>query len=228
MKRVSHNLASSANPADEVYSLFLKILFTLLLLPSLLFADIRLKDLETMPRSYAKDFYIWRFFDQNITPDEVDQAFYQIKSVNWKLIQRYAKKTKMPGFAMAAKCYRLKPSALPAKSPSCSAIAITPYKFTKLSPTQRIALIKQLKDYPDLFHWMEVMSANHPFQRLIESDNATFFKVFNQCGRKWRIAHLNHPIPATLFYRLHASSVAPMQVCYALRHSLQEKRWFGD
>jgi len=193
MKRFAHNPTPSALDGG----LPLLILFTLLLLPSLLFADIRLKDLEAMPKSYAKDFYIWRFFDQNITPDEADQAFYQIKSVNWKLIRRYAKKTKMPGFAMAAKCYRLKPSALPAKDPACSAIAITPYKFTKLSPTQRIALIKQLKDYPDLFHWMEVMSANHPFQRLIQSDNATFFTIFNRCGRTWRVQYLNHPIPTT-------------------------------
>jgi len=67
MKIISHNPPSSADFADGVHPLFF-----LLLLPSLLFAEIRLKDLEAMPKSYEKDFYIWRFFDQNITPNEAD------------------------------------------------------------------------------------------------------------------------------------------------------------
>ena len=163
---------------------------------------ITLKRLEAMPRSYAKDFYIWRYFDQNITPAQADAAFYQIRSVNWKLIRRYARKTKMPGFAMADRCHRLGPDALPAESAECSAVALTPYKFARLSAKRRFELMRQLQNYPELLRWMDVMADDAPFFQLIKADDDTFFEVFNRCGRDWRAKHLNHPLPPRLLDRL--------------------------
>ncbi len=163
---------------------------------------ITLKRLERMPRSYAKDFYIWRYFDRNITPAQADAAFYQIRSVNWKLIHRYAKKTKMPGFAMADRCHRLRAEALPAGSAECSAVALTPYKFTRLDPRRRYELMRQLQNYPELLRWMDVMADEAPFFQLIKADDDTFFEVFNRCGRDWRTKHLNHPLPPRLVARL--------------------------
>jgi soluble lytic murein transglycosylase len=179
-----------------------RLLLSLFFLPLLLPAEITLQQLEKMPRSYAKDFYIWRFFDRNITPEEADNAFYQIHSVNWKLIDRYAKKTKMPGFTMAARCYRLKPSDLPAESAECSAVAITPGKFAKLPKERQFRLVKQLQNYPNLLRWTNIMISKSPFYELVKSDADTFFEVFNNCGRAWREEHLNHPLPPSLIKRL--------------------------
>ncbi|BDY13938.1 lytic transglycosylase domain-containing protein [Hydrogenimonas cancrithermarum] len=179
-----------------------RLLFSLFFLPLLLSAEITLQQLEKMPRSYAKDFYIWRFFDQNITSEEADKAFYQIRSVNWKLIRRYAEKTKMPGFAMAVRCYRLKPSKLPAERAECSAVALTPYKFTKLPKKRQFRLVEQLENYPDLLRWTNVMISESPFYELVKSDADTFFEVFNNCGRTWREEYLDHPLPPSLIKRL--------------------------
>lgn len=168
----------------------------------LLSSEITLERIGKMPRSYAKDFFIWRFFDQNITAKEADAAFYQLRSVNWKLIHRYAKKTKKPGFAMADRCYRLGPDKLPAKEAACSAIAITPYRFSKLSSEKQFRLIGQLSDYPKLLRWMDIMADEEPFFQLVKSDSDTFFEVFNRCGRDWRKKHLDHPLPPKLVERL--------------------------
>jgi len=164
--------------------------------------EITLKELEHWPKSYASDFFIWRYFDQNISSKSADKAFYLINSVNWSLIHRYAKKTKKPGFKMVDKCHFLKPKDLPAKDPSCSAIAITPYKFSKLSPAKQSELIKQLKSFPKIVKWMKVMASKDPFLKLIESDKNTFFKIYNRCGRVWRNKFLNHYLPKKLIDQL--------------------------
>ena len=179
-----------------------KLLLFLLILPCVISAKITLKQLEKMPRSYAKDFYIWRFFDQNISAEEADKAFYQLRSVNWKLIHRYAKKTKKPGFAMADRCYRLKPAKLPAREAACSAIAISPYKFSKLPKKKQFLLMKELAGYPDLIRWMDIMVQDDPFYDLVKADSDTFFEIFNRCGRDWREKHLDHPLPPGLIKRL--------------------------
>ncbi|WP_092911826.1 lytic transglycosylase domain-containing protein [Hydrogenimonas thermophila] len=181
----------------------IKFISLLLVAISMLQADeITLKQLEQWPKSYSRDFFIWRYLDQNISAKSADKAFYLINSVNWSLLHRYAKKTKKPRFKMADKCHFLKPKDLPAKDPSCSAIAITPYKFSKLSSSKQSELIKQLKNFPNIVKWMRVMASNDPFLTLIEADSDTFFKIYNQCGRVWRNKFLNHPLPQKLIDQL--------------------------
>ncbi len=175
-----------------------------LLLPAAVWGSrpITLEWLSLKPRSYAKDFYIWRYFDQNITAAQADAAFYQIKSVNWKLIDRYAKKTNKPGFATVSRCRRLPASKLPAADSSCSAVAISPWKFSKLSLEKKFALIKQLGGYPDMVAWMDIMAQKHPHYDLFTADADTFFQVFNRCGSDWREKYLNHPLPPALLKKI--------------------------
>jgi len=164
--------------------------------------EITLKQLEQWPKSYARDFFIWRFLDQNITANSADKAFYLINSMNWTLFHRYAKKTNKSEFKFVSKCRYLKPKDFLLVEPSCLAIAITPYKFSKLSSYKQKKLIKKLKSYPKIVKWMSVMTSTNPFVELIESDINTFFKIYNSCGRVWRNRFLNHTLPKTLIDQL--------------------------
>ncbi|WP_457592520.1 lytic transglycosylase domain-containing protein [Hydrogenimonas sp.] len=177
------------------------VVFAFFMLPLILPA-VTLKQIDTMPRSYAKDFYIWRFLDQNITPEQADRAFYQVKSVNWKILRRFAEKTKQPGFKEAAECYRLKARQLPAKTAECSVIALSPYKFTKIGEERRYKLLEQISNFPQTLRWAGVMALEQPFFELVKSDEKLFFKVFNNCGSQWREQHLNHPLPPKLIKKL--------------------------
>ncbi len=179
----------------------MRVAAALLLLPLLLPA-VSLKQIDAMPTSYAKDFYIWRFLDQNITPQEADRAFYQVKSVNWKILGRFAKKTKQAGFKEAVKCYRLKASQLPAKTAECTLIALSPYKFTKITGVDRYRVLEQISSYPQTLRWAEIMAEKEPFFELVKSDTETFFKLFNSCGSVYRQRYLNHPLPPALVKKL--------------------------
>ncbi|MCF6201217.1 MAG: lytic transglycosylase domain-containing protein [Hydrogenimonas sp.] len=179
----------------------MRYLIPLMLLPLLLPA-LTLEQIEKMPRSYAKDFYIWRYLDQNISSKEADAAFYQTKSVNWKILKRFAKKTAQPGFAEAVECRFKSAKNLPAESAECTAIAITPYKFTKLSKIKKFEVLKQLSHFPDELRWAEVMALEQPFYELVKQSDDIFFKIFNNCGSEWRERYLNHPLPPALIKRL--------------------------
>ncbi len=173
----------------------------LILFPLLLQA-VTLEQIDAMPKSYAKDFYIWRFLDQNITPQEADRAFYQVKSVNWKILGRFAKKTKQKGFKEALECYRLKADRLPAETAECTVAALSPYKFTKIDGVRRYKVLEQISDFPESLRWADIMASKEPFFELAKSDTKSFFKVFNNCGSAWRYQHLNHPLPPALIKKL--------------------------
>jgi len=53
---------------------------------------ITLKWLEKQPKSFAKDFYIWRYLDKDITPEESNKALSQVRYLNNKILYRYIDK----------------------------------------------------------------------------------------------------------------------------------------
>ena len=69
-----------------------KILFLLIFFLNILNAQYQItqKWLDTKPRSIAKDFYIWRYLNQNITPDEAIWALGEARNVNTKLLPKSA------------------------------------------------------------------------------------------------------------------------------------------
>ena len=59
-----------------------------------IYAEISLEYLNTKPKSRTKDFMIWQYLNQNITPTQADAAYAQVDSTkNNKIFYIYAKKT---------------------------------------------------------------------------------------------------------------------------------------
>jgi len=69
------------------------LVLILLCVISLEARDITLSWLKSKPKSYARDFYIYRFFDKNITSQEALEALDLVKNVNSKIFIKYAKKS---------------------------------------------------------------------------------------------------------------------------------------
>ena len=91
-----------------------KVFITALLL-SLQFIhanEVTLEWLKDKPRTYAKDFYIWQFLKQDITPSEAIEALGQANYVNNRLFYAYAKKLKHDETTAVVQCLRAKNSSL--------------------------------------------------------------------------------------------------------------------
>ncbi len=182
-----------------------KILITTLLLTLQVVSanEVTLEWLEDKPRTYAKDFYIWQFLKQDITPEEAISALGQANNVNNRLFYAYAKKLKHDETTAVVQCLRAKSSSLISTNASCLDIGLSVYDITKLNSTalDKVTVTLQEK-YPKKIKLIKIIGATIPFTKLISSDTETFFKVFNNTGSKFRSQYFNYKLPSKTLSRI--------------------------
>lgn len=159
--------------------------------------------IKSKPRTIAKDFYIWQYLDQDITPEQAIEALGQARSVNYKLLSKYAKKLKHKETSEVISCRRLSGTKLINKSADCIALGMSTYKATKLNTDQLEQAINNLDNkYPDTINRLKILNSTIPFTKLVSSKKEIFFDTFNQCGSKYRIDKFNYPLPQSTINRL--------------------------
>ena len=183
------------------------LLLSLLIFTTTLFGftneKITMEWLEKQPRSFAKDFYIWRYLNKDITSEESNKALSQVRYLNNKLLYRYINKSKDVNLQDYKKCMRSKTKNLINKEAYCIEAGLSMYDATKLSKKSLDEIIKKSKtEYPDFTKKLEIIQAKVPFKKLIEEDKDVFFNTFNECGGKYRVQNFNHYFPSKLFLKL--------------------------
>jgi len=171
-----------------------KILITSLLATSLFANDkIDLDWLKKQPKSIAKDFYIWRYLNQDITPKEANNALSMVKSFNNKIFYRYIEKSNDKVLQDYRNCIKTSTKKLLNKKPYCIEAGLSVYDATKLSKKEIAKLIDKVEnEYTQLSQNLLVLASPLPFETLQQVDNETFFNVFNQVGSKYRLKYFNH------------------------------------
>ena len=164
----------------------------LFLLSTLLSAQITLEEINSKPASRAKNFLIWQFLKQDITPCQADNAFDQIQNVNTKLFFMYAKKTNRPEIQYIAKCMSVPANELlKLDDNSCLQIAMTPWAaalYTKpqIKELQKRVFVTRTKKY------LDIMSSDMNESTLMKYDPSDILTVMNGAGKKYRQDHFNH------------------------------------
>ena len=159
--------------------------------------------LNDKPRSYAKDFYIWRYLNQNISPNEAIWALGEVKNVNTKLFKRYARKLKNKETSRIVQCMNMKADKLIYQDINCIKNGLSIFKATKLSNNNiKKILIKLKTNYPDFKKTLEIISSKNSFDLLKNSKNKDFYNVFNHVGTKYRLKYFNHHFPKKLLQNL--------------------------
>ncbi len=172
--------------------------FLLLLVGFSLYAEVTLEEINTKPPSLAKNFMIWNFMHQEITPAQADEAFYQYRDVSTRLFKAYAKKSDHEEVQYTAECLSLSTKELiKSNDVSCIKMAFSPYKASNMSEAQRNRLARLL-DNPSTNRWVALM--NDLLQQEYKTDlnnykPSTFMYLFLSAGSKFRQAHLNRPLP---------------------------------
>jgi hypothetical protein len=129
----------------------------LLLLSLSLFAEVQLDDIKTKPSSLAKNFMIWRFLHQDITPAQADEAFYQYRDVNTRLFKAYAKKSDHEEIIYTAECLSLPTKELiKSNDISCVKMGFSAYKASVMNENDRNRL-GRLLDKETTYTWIEMM-----------------------------------------------------------------------
>jgi soluble lytic murein transglycosylase len=165
--------------------------------------EITMQWLEKQPKSYAKDFYIWRYLNQDITAQEAQKALSQVRWLNNKILYRYISKSDNPILQDYKRCMRGKTQTIIKKQDYCIEAGLSIYDATKLSKQELEQVIQKVqKEYPSFAKKLAILHSALPFKSLIESDSDTFYGVFNQTGSAYRAKFFNETFPLKTLQRL--------------------------
>ncbi|SMC09575.1 lytic transglycosylase domain-containing protein [Nitratiruptor tergarcus] len=161
-----------------------------LILPFALFAkEITLEFLKSKPRSTARDYYIWRYLDQNITPVQAQHALTLAKRVNKKILLRYAKKIEDNATKRAVLCLYKPISQLIKEDNTCLAAGMNIAKASLLQTKKRIALFKRLTGF-SIQQDLKFMLTDNPFG-VLHNNPQKFLEIFLSSSSKYRKRYFN-------------------------------------
>ena len=169
------------------------ILLPFFIIGTLFSKEITLGFLNSKPRSIYKDYYIWRYLDQNISSKTALKLLGEAKRVNRKLFIKFAKKIDDKSYKKILKCYKMKPKEFLKSDADCIKIGFSSYDATKLSHNDLVLIDKKVsKKYPKLHNIYQILLSKKPFLELLKSDKDTFFETFNNVGSLYREKNFNH------------------------------------
>lgn len=166
------------------------ITWLLLIIPGLLIAQApqSISFFDHLPRSIAKDYYIYRFLNErNVSDDDAQKLLGETKIVNLKLFKSFAKRIDNAGFKKASLCLSLKVDKLLTKDSECIAMGLSVKDAMSLDKEKIKSLYTELKDYRDINETLKVLSAKDVFQTSLENKN-DFINIFNAATAKDRSA----------------------------------------
>lgn len=180
------------------------VLFSLLLVAPLSSNEaITLNWLEDKPRSVTKDFYIWQFLQQDITPDEAAYALGEAKNVNFILFTNYAKKFKHDETYAIVECVNAQAVDLIHTSSDCLAVGLTPTKAITLDYGQKLQAIDILQNkYPKEITVLNVLNAPLPFTKLVATPPELFFEIFNKTPISFVEHYFNYRLSASFLDKI--------------------------
>jgi soluble lytic murein transglycosylase len=147
--------------------------------------------LEQKPKSYAKDFFIIQYLEQeNLSFENAKIAYEMGNGRNATLKKLFNKKFKTSA-PIDLKCYRASIEELKKEDSKCIALGLSLPEATKLSKDDLNFFISRLDPYPTLKNDLQIIASSDPFNALINSDINRFYRLFFDLGSDYRIKFLN-------------------------------------
>lgn len=154
---------------------------------------ISLDDINDKPASRQKNFLLWQYLRQDITPSQASDAFYQVDNVNERFFFDYADKTDEAEIKYTAKCMREPATNLPIiEQDDCLMLALTPAKAIALKNEEREAIAIRLNNKFGNIQWLRAMNQETFYTSVENLNNET--TLFRLAGANYRYEHFNHTL----------------------------------
>ena len=139
-------------------------------------SDITLDFIKQHPRSITKDFYIWQYLNQDITPQEAIIALSEINTMNNNLFFRYAKKSGHDETYAVAQCMQASAKDLLEQNDHCIEAGLTYPKALNLNYSELGLVTDKLSaNYPLKTEALKVINSRLPFVKLVSVKPDVFF-----------------------------------------------------
>ena len=160
--------------------MFLRAALATLLLGVLpLHADITLDEIRSKPPSNARNFMIWQYFDQNITSEQADEAFYLVRNAGQRIFFAYAQKSDRPEVAYTVQCMKMDVKALiRTDDAGCAKLAVSVGKLSAMHKDARARVVDLVGD-PGLKAAAEVLDDTNLSAHYRQYSPALFLRVYN-------------------------------------------------
>jgi soluble lytic murein transglycosylase len=166
--------------------MFPRVCLAVLMLGMPLLAAVTLEQIRSKPPSNARNFLIWQYFDQNITSEEADKAFYLIRGVNYKMFFAYAAKSDRPEVAYTVRCMKMGSAALgKSNDPACAKLAASVGKLSYMPVADRDRIADLVGD-PGLRHAVTLLDDTNLSKHYRRYAPKLFLRVFNRVGTQAR------------------------------------------
>ncbi len=166
-----------------------KSILLILLISVYLNAEITLKDISSKPTCRAKDFLIWQFLKQDITPQEAQKAYSQATGKNYKLKKEYRKRTTDKKLEYKKSC-RGKKDLFSIDDKECFKLALSSYKTLKMTNAQRDKLAKKVES-ANFIELLKIQSEPYSAASYKKYPADTVLKMFIQTTASHRRKNLN-------------------------------------
>lgn len=172
----------------------MRLLFVLPFLTLELYAQVTLKQLDSYPTSRAKDFYIWQYLKQDISPTNAENAYSKLDKYNSKIFFEYAKKSDNSSVKYSAYCKKLKPNdMMDEQNATCIMNGFSISKFLKLSSDKKKELFKRVKNEKNS-SYIELLLDENLSENYRKYEPKDFAKVFTTCTTTFRQNQMNFDI----------------------------------
>jgi len=167
----------------------MKHIFLLLFISVYATAEISLEQLSKKPTCRAKDFLIWQFLKQDITPEQAKEAYSQSTGKNYKVKKEYLKRAQKQKPTYKELC-RQEKDLFSIKDKECFQLALSTYKTLRMSKRERIKLAKRVES-PTFIELLKIQNEPYSASSYKKYSPDTVLKMFIQTTASHRRKNLN-------------------------------------
>ena len=150
--------------------------------------------LEQKPKSYARDFFILQYLEQENLSFENAKTAYEMANSNNSTIKRTFNEKYKKSAPIDLKCYRASIEQLKSEDSKCIALGLSLKEATKLSKKDLNFFISKLDPYPTLKNDLKILLSDNHLNALLNSDIDRFLRFFFDLGEDYRLATFNKKI----------------------------------
>lgn len=185
-------------------------------------AEIALQDINSKPASRMKNFMIWQFLKQDITPHEADKAYAQVFGKNNLLLDLYLKKSITPEVQRTIDCQNRK-DLLAIEEKDCLDLAIDPYKTLALSKAQRLELARRLDSQP-MLNLLKIQSEPYSTEAFKIYDSNTILTMFVNAPQNHRRNNLNLDLDTPFLNAITTPETSPLKLTSFIKIILNDEK----
>ena len=163
---------------------------------------VTLEWLEQKPKSYAKDFFILQYLNQENLPFEKAKIAYEMGNGTNATLKKVFNEKYNKKAPVDLKCYRATIEQLKSEDSKCIALGLSLQEATQISKSDLEYFISRLDPYPTLKNDLKIIASNDPFSSLIKSDMNRFFRLFFDLGEAYRVKFFNKSFSAELINKI--------------------------